>query len=155
MLTVDREVHLDGRGLLVVPCYFGSHHPVASTDSAMRLVLVFPVRPEFRFAAHHNTSGDLGALLGPTRAAILRSTLAANTTAGLAKLNDISPATVSHHTSVLRNAGLTTTHRRANAASHLITPLGLRLLDRCRAVPARPAGRRSGWSPQCGSTGRS
>ncbi|WP_367130378.1 ArsR/SmtB family transcription factor [Saccharothrix sp. HUAS TT1] len=141
--AVDRELHLDGRGLLLVPCYFGLHRPVALADPEMRPVLVFPVRPEFRFTAHHTAGSDLGALLGPTRAAILRSTLAACTTAGLAKLNDISPATVSHHTGVLRNAGLITTHRRANAANHLITPLGMQLLDKCRTVPPRPVGNRS------------
>jgi DNA-binding transcriptional ArsR family regulator len=60
----------------------------------------------------------------------------------LAKLNNISPATVSHHTGVLRDAGLITTHRHANAANHFITPLGLRLLDERRAVPAHPVERR-------------
>ncbi|MET1074028.1 MAG: helix-turn-helix domain-containing protein [Umezawaea sp.] len=132
--AVDRELHLDGRGLLLVPCYFGLHHPVTLADPTMRPTLVFPVRPEFRFAAQLTAGGDLGALLGPTRAAILRSTLTAGTTTALAKLNDISPATVSHHTGVLRSAGLVTTHRQANVANHLITPLGLHLLDKCRAT---------------------
>lgn len=137
--AVDRELHLDGRGLLLVPCYFGLHHPVALANPVLRPVLVFPIRSEFRFADHHTAGGDLGALLGPTRAAILRSTLVVGSTAGLARLNNISPATVSHHTGVLRSAGLITTHRHANAANHLITPLGLRLLDKCRVASTRSA----------------
>jgi DNA-binding transcriptional ArsR family regulator len=45
-----------------------------------------------------------------------------------AKAVGIAPATVSHHTRVLRDAGLITTERHENFARHLITPLGLQLL---------------------------
>ncbi|MET8760646.1 helix-turn-helix domain-containing protein [Lentzea sp. NPDC004782] len=45
-----------------------------------------------------------------------------------AKLVGVAPATVSHHTAVLREAGLITTERDENFARHLITPLGLRVL---------------------------
>lgn len=142
---VDRDLHLDGRGLLLVPCYFSLQHPVALANPSMRPVLVLPIRPESRFEADCRGVGDeLGALLGPTRARILRSALAGNTTAELAKLNNITPATVSHHTGVLRNAGLITTLRRTNCATHLITPLGLRLLDECRFTAARPGSSTTG-----------
>ncbi|WP_199444419.1 ArsR/SmtB family transcription factor [Umezawaea beigongshangensis] len=111
---------------------------MALADPALRPVLTFPVRPEFRFAAHHATGANLGALLGLSRAAVLRCTLTGGTTAALAELNNLSAATISHHTGVLRNAGLITTHRHANTANHLITPLGLRLLDQCHTTPTHP-----------------
>jgi DNA-binding transcriptional ArsR family regulator len=68
------------------------------------------------------------ALLGATRATILRSVLDGNTTTGLASLTGVAPATISHHTGVLRNAGLIATNRDGNCARHCITPLGLRVL---------------------------
>jgi hypothetical protein len=40
---------------------------------------------------------------------------------------------VSHHTGVLREAGLITTDRHENFALHLITPLGLQVLTAVRA----------------------
>jgi DNA-binding transcriptional ArsR family regulator len=66
----------------------------------------------------------VGALLGPTRAAILRSAVTGTTTCRLARQAGVAPATVSHHTNVLRDAGLITTDRHENLATRLITPLG-------------------------------
>lgn len=40
-----------------------------------------------------------------------------------------SPATVSHHTTLLRDAGLITTHRVGPHAHHLPTPLGAQLAN--------------------------
>jgi DNA-binding transcriptional ArsR family regulator len=68
---------------------------------------------------------DLTALLGVTRASILRSVIGGSTTTRLAKAVGGAPATVSHHTGVLREAGLITTERHENFARHLITPLRL------------------------------
>ncbi|QKV74132.1 hypothetical protein [Amycolatopsis sp. Hca4] len=41
---VDRDLHLDGRGLLLIPGYFYLYHPVALADPRLRPVLVFPLR---------------------------------------------------------------------------------------------------------------
>ncbi len=124
---VERDLHLGGRGLLLVPCYFALCHPVALADPAMRPVLVLPLRPESRL--HRERRGDLNALLGHTRAAILHSTVTGSTTSALAQRNNVTPATVSHHIGILRNTGLISTHQRAHRVTHLITPLGLRLLN--------------------------
>ncbi|MGW1712875.1 ArsR/SmtB family transcription factor [Streptomyces sp. NPDC002156] len=51
------------------------------------------------------------------------------TTTDLAQRTGISPATVSHHTTVLRDAGLITTHRNGTNAHHLPTPLGAQLVN--------------------------
>ncbi|MCX2954186.1 ArsR/SmtB family transcription factor [Lentzea sp. NEAU-D7] len=121
----DRDLHLGGRGLTVIPCYFALRHLVAAAGP----VLVLPIRTESRLLAGERTGGDqLTALLGATRASILRSVVGGNTTTRLAKLVGVAPATVSHHTGVLREAGLIATEREDNFARHLITPLGLRVL---------------------------
>jgi len=126
---LDRDLRLDGRGLLLIPSYFSLYHPVAMADPRLRQVLVFPIRPESRLLAGGNGGGDrVSALLGITRATILRSVTAGSTTTGLARKVGVAPATVSHHTGVLRDAGLLTTNRHENCATHLITPLGLDVL---------------------------
>jgi len=126
---VERDLFLAGRGLVLIPCYFAFHHPVALADPRLRPVLAFPIRTESRLlSAGPNSGNHVNALLGATRAAILRSVVGGNTTTRLARLVGIAPATVSHHTSVLRAAGLITTERQDNFARHLITPLGLQVL---------------------------
>lgn len=119
------DLHLDGRGLLLIPCYFALHHQVTLADPQ----LACPIRTESRLLAAARAGGDhVTALLGATRASILRSVVGGSTTTRLAKLVGVAPATVSHHTGVLREAGLIATEREENFARHLITPLGLRVL---------------------------
>ena len=67
-------------------------------------------------------------LLGRTRAAILRALTEPRTTTGLARTLEVSGASASEHARTLRRAGLITTRRTGKAVTHLITPLGLRLL---------------------------
>lgn len=128
VLSVDHayegDLHLGGRGLVLVPCYFSLRHQVALTGP----VLVYPIRTESRLLAGVRAGGDhVTALLGATRASILRALIGGSTTTRLAKLVGVAPATVSHHTGVLRRAGLNATEREENFARHLITPLvGLR-----------------------------
>jgi DNA-binding transcriptional ArsR family regulator len=133
VLTVDypcdRDLHLDGRGLLLIPAYFCLERPVALADPQLPPVLVFPVRAASRLLASGDNSGDaVSALLGATRATILRAVVHGSSTSRLAKLAGVSPATVSHHTNVLRDSRLITTNRHAKSATHHITPLGLQLL---------------------------
>lgn len=125
---VDRDLHLDGRGLVLIPGYFCVYHPVALADPRLRPVLVLPLRAESRLAAGGRDGDHVGALLGTTRAVLLRSAVTGGTTTELARRAAVTPATVSHHTSVLRSAGLITTERHENCATHLITPLGLAVL---------------------------
>ncbi len=102
---------------------------MALADPLLPPVLVFPIRVESRLLAGGRGGGDhVSALLGATRATILRSVLHGGTTTGLARQVGIAPATVSHHTGVLRDAGLITTDRHENVAEHLVTPLGLQVL---------------------------
>ncbi|WP_330262390.1 helix-turn-helix domain-containing protein [Streptomyces griseorubiginosus] len=67
-------------------------------------------------------------LLGATRAAVLRASATGSTTTEAAHRVGVTPTTASHHTAVLRDAGLITSHRHANTVLHTLTPLGVALL---------------------------
>ncbi|WP_446218449.1 ArsR/SmtB family transcription factor [Micromonospora sp. IBHARD004] len=135
----SRELHLDGRGLLLVPSFFCARTPVALLDPTLRPVLVYPVdrlgglAPEPGRGAGpapgDGSSQALAALLGRTRAAVLAVTEDGCTTGEVARRLNISPAAASQHTAVLRNAGLLVSHRDRNTVLHTLTPLGRAMLD--------------------------
>lgn len=122
---VDKTIELAGRGLLLVPSYFCWQRPVALADPDLPPTLVHPVDHD-----HPACSGGdgLGALLGSTRADVLRVVDTGVTTTGVASLLGIAPATACHHISVLREAGLIWAERDANRVLHSLTPLGADLL---------------------------
>ena len=70
----------------------------------------------------------LALLLGRTRAQALAALAEPCTTGELARRIGVSPATVSHHTSVLRAAGLISSHRNGVKILHRLTPRGSALL---------------------------
>ncbi|MEV0725128.1 winged helix-turn-helix domain-containing protein [Micromonospora purpureochromogenes] len=134
-----RELHLDGRGLLLVPSFFCARTPVALLDPALPPVLVYPVDrlgglvPAPGEGAGPNREGSgreaLAALLGRTRAAVLEVSDDGCTTGEVARRLHISPAAASQHTAVLRNAGLLVSQRDRNTVLHTLTPLGRAMLD--------------------------
>ncbi|MBP2478795.1 DNA-binding transcriptional ArsR family regulator [Crossiella equi] len=135
---VAQDLHLDGRGLLLIPSFFCWGRPISLEDPDLPPVLVYPVaRPadwSWSLGEPPVTSASLGTLLGRTRAQLL-DTIAATpslTTTELAKMLHISLAGASQHASVLRNAGLITTERRAGAAYHRLSAGGSALLDSSR-----------------------
>ncbi|MGW0804316.1 DUF5937 family protein [Nonomuraea sp. NPDC002799] len=143
-----QELHLHGRGLMLIPTYFCVSGPLTMLDPDLPPVLVYPVE-RGSDALPVSTSGALtalGALIGPTRAAVLnaiRTQDATNTTA-LARHLGISPASASEHTTVLRQAGLVTSHRDRNRMLHQPTDLGLALLNGLLPEPApRPGNTRT------------
>ncbi|MFC0007484.1 winged helix-turn-helix domain-containing protein [Micromonospora siamensis] len=133
----DRELHLDGRGLLLVPAFFCAPTPVALLDPALPPVLVYPVD---RLGGLTRTDGRRGpqisdaertalaALLGRTRAEVLAASEDGCTTGEVARRLKISPAAASQHTAVLRNAGLLVSSRDRNTVLHTLTPLGRAML---------------------------
>jgi DNA-binding transcriptional ArsR family regulator len=128
----DQELHLDGRGLLLIPSYFCVSGPITLLDPALPPVLVHPVQsretPPFR---GHRTPPALGALIGVTRATVLGA-LSSNavTTSNLARQVGISAASASEHATILRQAGLLASYRDRNRMLHHVTPLGAALMDR-------------------------
>ncbi|WP_423462135.1 ArsR/SmtB family transcription factor [Promicromonospora sp. MS192] len=125
---VHRDLHLDGRGLSLVPTFFGIRHPISLADPDLRPVLVYPVgrEPVWR----HTGVGDgqwsdsLSELLGETRATVLRLLDTELTTTELAARTGTSLSSVSRHTAVLRRAGLVTTRRSGTCVLHARTTLG-------------------------------
>lgn len=127
----DRDVHLGGRGLLLVPSYFCWRHPITIFDPALPQVVVYPVEhsPDWLDRGPDRTDRPaLDRLLGNTRAAVLLASRGGCTTGDLAHRLGAAEATVSYHTGILREAGLLTSRRRANTVLHVITPLGTALL---------------------------
>ncbi|MEU0675829.1 winged helix-turn-helix domain-containing protein [Streptomyces sp. NPDC006172] len=127
----DRDLHLRGRGLRLVPSYFLWHGPVALADPALEPVLVYPLHHRPTTAAPTELTGSgasLAALLGRTRTVVLRAAAVGATTGELARLAGLSASGASRHAAVLREAGLITSHRRATMVLHTLTPLGAALL---------------------------
>lgn len=131
---IHRTMHLHGRGLRLVPSFFCWHHPVALANPALDPTLVYPIPHLPGWTTHPSATGSgLTTLLGSTRAAVLDALQSACSTSRVARLVGISPATASHHATVLRDANLITSHRDGNTMLHKTTPLGLSLLDANRS----------------------
>ncbi|MEV4347282.1 helix-turn-helix domain-containing protein [Actinoplanes sp. NPDC049596] len=122
-----RTVHLNGRGLLLVPSYLSFGTPDTLFDPGLPPVLVYPIEHSLSRALATGTA--LSALIGPTRAAVLESLEDGRTTSELAQRVGVSRASISQHTAVLRDARLVQTVRAGKAVLHTRTPLGSALLS--------------------------
>ncbi|WP_344425998.1 winged helix-turn-helix domain-containing protein [Amycolatopsis minnesotensis] len=125
------DVRLDGRGLALAPSFFLHDRDPVLVWECGQPTLVFPALPD-----PAGTGGEqvkrgeraLIALVGRTRAEVMRALTAKSTTGQLAGRLGVSPAGASQHTGVLRQAGLITTERSRNTVLHALTPLGHALL---------------------------
>ncbi|MGW2591515.1 ArsR/SmtB family transcription factor [Streptomyces sp. NPDC001515] len=124
---VDRELHLDGRGLLLQPSFFCRGTPVVYRDPLLPPVLVYPVT-HAAAPAFAEPGPWLGRLLGSTRSTVLRVIGDGCTTSELARRAGVSLASASQHACVLREAGLVHTLRHGSSVLHTLTPLGGALL---------------------------
>ncbi|MFF1463828.1 ArsR/SmtB family transcription factor [Streptomyces sp. NPDC058330] len=124
---VDRDLHLDGRGLLLQPSFFCRGAPVVYRDPGLPPVLVYPVTHP---AAPASTEPGpwLGRLVGHTRSAVLQAVGNGCTTSELALRTGVSLASASQHACVLREAGLVLSLRHGGSVLHTLTPLGASLL---------------------------
>lgn len=131
----ERELHLNGRGLILVPTYFGTGRSAVVADRDGPVVLVDSIAPQSRdrLTMDGRHSQHLDALLGSTRAAVLRTLGEGRTTTELARRVGVSASTASQHATVLREAGLITTQRRGSSVLHLITTLGEAVLEPAEA----------------------
>jgi DNA-binding transcriptional ArsR family regulator len=129
---VNRTIHLAGRGLDLIPSYFCWQNAITLADTDLSPVLVYPVLRE----PPNPKTGEVtaAALLGKTRAAVLRATAAGLTASEIAVQVGIGAPTTSHHLTVLRDSGLIATHRADKTVLHVLTPLGAALL---RQRPSR------------------
>jgi DNA-binding transcriptional ArsR family regulator len=115
-----------------MPSAFWTGHPLFTWDplDQSRYVLIYPAR-------HYADSGSgprqrpddaLAALLGPTRAAVLRVLGQPHSTSAIAHDVRISLSSASEHAATLRAAGLITTDRHGQAMVHRLSELGAALL---------------------------
>jgi DNA-binding transcriptional ArsR family regulator len=145
----DSEYQLDGTGLLLIPSAFWTGPPVFAFGDGVRLgnALIYAVRPSGQPAdpgeGLPTEAGNdrLAALLGPTRAGVLRALAEPRGTAGLAHTLGISPASASEHAKVLRDANLIETRREGRSVRHSLTPLGSAMLGELRLMTEEPGDR--------------
>jgi DNA-binding transcriptional ArsR family regulator len=124
-----RKLHLDGRGLLLVPSYFKAwSRPVALVDPHLPPVLVYSI-DRSSTGLDVSSQAHLTPLIGRTRAAVLELVGFGSTTGELARRLRVSPAAVSQHVTVLRDAGLLLSTRDGNTVHHTLTPLGFAMLN--------------------------
>ncbi|MEN3611111.1 winged helix-turn-helix domain-containing protein [Plantactinospora sp. ZYX-F-223] len=148
--AVDLDLRPNGAGLLLVPSVFARKLWVGGQPDSV--VLAYPVRrprtpggrapghrpvPVYALGAAAATGDPLTALLGRSRAAVLRAALVGANTTDLARRAGISTPSASQHASVLRDAGLLRTTRHGKAAHHTLTPLARALLTGNDAVSRR------------------
>ncbi|GAA3903281.1 winged helix-turn-helix domain-containing protein [Streptomyces gulbargensis] len=141
---LEGDLHLGGRGLRIVPSFFCWPGPIVLKDGSLPPVLVHPVTHDPRWLAPPPSSSAtshqaLAALLGRARAAVLEEVAEGRTTSELASRVGLSPATVSHHVTVLREAGLLSSRRIGGAVLHTLTRLGADLLDHGTTSGIRPS----------------
>jgi DNA-binding transcriptional ArsR family regulator len=152
----DREFELHGGGLMLIPSAFWTGPPVFSIDDREHCggALIYAAQPSgypsqpgqlpgpdgdpLAGTGRRAGSDSLGALLGPTRAAVLRALREPHGTAALAGAVGISPASASEHAKVLRDANLIETRREGRSVRHSLTPLGRTMLGHLRHAAEEP-----------------
>jgi hypothetical protein len=142
-LGFDGEYDLHGQGMVLLPSACWTGDPLFSiSDDGRPNVLVYAAQPNGYPSGGEGLTADtaggdrLAALLGPTRAAVLRALAEPRGTAELAAVVGISPATASEHAKVLREAFLIDTRREGRAVRHSLTGLGRSLLGQRPAAGA-------------------
>jgi DNA-binding transcriptional ArsR family regulator len=126
---LEHELHLDGRGLVLLPSFFCWGAPTTLRDGDLTPVLVYPIQHDLGWTNRRPHS--VVALLGRSRTTVLEAVAgSACTTSELARQAAMPLATVSQQATVLREAGLILSRRTGQAVVHSITPLGLAVLAR-------------------------
>jgi DNA-binding transcriptional ArsR family regulator len=121
---LDADVDLAGRGLQLMPSLWTRPgFTVAWTQPTLAYPLVRCAWMSPTATANHRD--PLAAVLGTTRARVLRALVDEHTTSGLARVLGISLTSASTHAAVLRDAGLVTSRRQGQSVRHTLTSLGV------------------------------
>ncbi|MFE0101085.1 winged helix-turn-helix domain-containing protein [Streptomyces sp. NPDC059009] len=129
---VPWDVHLNGRGLRLIPSYFCWRTPVTLVDPMLPPVVVYPIDRGVTWGPGLSGKGHragLFALLTRRRALILEAARSGPSTGEIARLLRIPAASAEAHLRVLRDAGLVCTNRQGPHSHHTLTGLGRALLD--------------------------
>jgi DNA-binding transcriptional ArsR family regulator len=118
-----------GRGLILMPSAFIWPTTALRADPDLQSVLAYPARGVAELWQRSPVPAEaLARLLGATRADLLAALTDPASTTALARRHDLSPATVSAHLAVLRDAGLVTGRRHRRQVLYERTALGTALL---------------------------
>lgn len=143
------ENQLEGQGLQILPSVLWTGPPLFSIHppSSVASVMIYPARQVLR-TRNGTRFADLEAVLGRTRAGVLRALRRPASTTELAARLGISKPTASEHATALRGAGLIRTERRGRGVRHSLTPLGRGMLGGLDHQPimSRP---RCSKRPEC------
>jgi DNA-binding transcriptional ArsR family regulator len=143
-LLVDKPHHcshrldLAGTGIVLAPCAFTWPSLIVGCCGVDQPVLIYPPRgvAELWEDTVAEQPDPLSALVGRTRASLLAILALPSTTTQLAEQLDLSPAAVSQHLKILKDAALVTAHRRGRMVLYQRTPAATTLLA---AVPSDQA----------------
>jgi DNA-binding transcriptional ArsR family regulator len=136
------RVALGGRGLVVISSVFVWPLACSMVAPPWQPALVYPPRGVGGLWAPEPRDGAvaLEALLGRTRAAVLRRLAAPCTTTDLARDLDLTAGAVSLHLTVMHQAGLLVRRRAGRSVLYGLGAVGEALLSSARAAPAPPEG---------------
>ncbi len=123
----DHTVRLCGRGLVITPAAFWTGPPLVGELPDQPVLLAYPA-PAVLSIRVDTESDSLAAILGTTRAAVLRLLSTEHTTGDVARQLGISAASASEHSAALRAARLISSRRDGKAVIHHATVLGLDLI---------------------------
>ncbi|MBO8191019.1 winged helix-turn-helix transcriptional regulator [Streptomyces oryzae] len=135
------DIALGGRGVVLLPTFHLTRHPVVADLPGGPLHVTYPAGPGLPLpvSAAGRSDGALAEVLGRTRLEALLLLADEHTTSGLARRLGVSNATASAHTAALRGAGLISTARAGRAVLHRRTELGSLLVHQRRSPPGRPS----------------
>ncbi|WP_406047296.1 ArsR/SmtB family transcription factor [Kribbella sp. NBC_00889] len=123
----DSTVRLGGRGLVITPTAFWTGPPLVGELPDQPVLLAYPAPAELSIRVGAE-SDSLAAILGATRAAVLRLLSTEHTTGDIARELGISAPSASEHSTSLRAARLISSRREGKAVIHRATVLGLDLI---------------------------
>jgi hypothetical protein len=139
--SVNRELHLRGRGLHLIPSFFCWGTPTTFRDDDFEPVLVYPIGHEVGWSRLAGPPRSLAALLGPTRAKVLEAiSRSPCSTTDLARRAGTTLSTASRQTAVLRSAGLVNSRRDGQSMVHSLTRQGHTLLADPLGAPGLEGG---------------
>ncbi|MCX5380565.1 helix-turn-helix domain-containing protein [Streptomyces sp. NBC_00091] len=122
---------LGGAGITLAPSAFAARCHLLTGPGPAPPAAVYPSRAVGGLWERRSACGDgLARLLGRSRARLLAFTSSPSTTTQLAARSGLSLGAVSQHLSVLRDAGLVTSHRYRREVHYTASDLGTALLDR-------------------------
>ncbi|MCQ4042772.1 ArsR/SmtB family transcription factor [Streptantibioticus rubrisoli] len=130
----EREIHLAGRGITLLPSVFWTGRPLVGVYPRGPAVFVYPAITPLTLLPEPSTADPVAVLLGSTRAAVLALLTRERTTTDVARELGISKSSASEHTKALRHARLVVSKREGQAVWHTCTLLGLGLLNQSGAI---------------------